>query len=81
MLGTVRMINSVSGMVAVETEDGDYTIFQLMGEYDVEIDDEIMGELDTPGDEAFKNLTKSVMIDVFVAECNVGRDAAKSRVA
>jgi len=81
MVGVVKMVNSVSGMVAVETENGDFTIFQLMGDYDVEIDDEIQGELDAPGDEAFRNLTKFQMIEVFVAECNAGRDAALRRIA
>lgn len=56
------------------------TPYSSLWEYDFEIRDETRGALDKPGDEAFRNITKFEMIDVFVAECNVGRDIAETRV-
>ncbi len=42
------------------------TAFEILGDYDVEIGDEISGHLDSNGSETFKNITKEEDIEVYV---------------
>ena len=65
MRGTVEEINGRSGMVAVLTEGGDYSVLELLGD-EVEEGDELVWSGDYPlGGESVKNLTQGVIMDVF----------------
>jgi hypothetical protein len=41
MKGSICAINKDAGVVAVEPDDGDYSIFEVLGGHDFEVDDEV----------------------------------------
>ena len=65
MKGTVTAVNYRIGFVAVET-DGGITVFELLGEYEIEKDDIISGDLESLGGEIFLNETQDEEMDVYV---------------
>lgn len=65
MKGEVMHINQQRGMVAVLTDDGDYSIIELLGE-DVEVGDALRWNGDDPlGGETIRNLTQGMAMEVF----------------
>ncbi len=57
MTGSVKFINSKRGMVAVQIDSGDFTIFEILGSCEVNLGDEIVGKLDSLGSETLYNRT------------------------
>jgi hypothetical protein len=74
--GTVELINSVRGMVAVQCESGDYTVFELLGDYSLDIRDKVAGNLDTNGGEELVNRTTGERMDVFIQAIHASRVVA-----
>ncbi len=67
MNGKVYQINPKKGMVAVLTENGDFTIIEIIGSYEIDIGDEMTWKNDTGlGSEQYRNITKNQVINVFV---------------
>jgi hypothetical protein len=67
MNGKLYLINPKRGMVAVLTENGDFTIIQIIGSYEIDIGDELTWKNDTGlGSERYRNITKNQIIEVFV---------------
>ena len=67
MKGKVYQINPKRGMVAVLTENDDFTIFEIIGSYEIDVGDELTWNNDTGlGTEQYENLTKNHIIEVFV---------------
>lgn len=65
MEGEVVEINQQRGMAAVLTENGEYSIIELLGD-EVEVGDHIQWHGDFPlGSEPIKNLTQECQMDVF----------------
>jgi len=65
MEGRIIEINQQRGMVAVETEDGEFSVFELLGD-EVEVGDVVRWQGDHPlGGETIRNLTQGETIDVF----------------
>jgi hypothetical protein len=65
MKGQVVHINFQRGMVAVLTEDGEYSIIELMGD-EVEVGDALQWEGHYPlGGETIRNLTQGMPMHVF----------------
>lgn len=64
--GIVKLVNPRRGMIAVETEDGGYTVFELLGGYEIELGDVISGNLESLGREKFTNIRNRQTLDVFV---------------
>ncbi len=64
--GTIYEINRQRGMVAVLTENGDYSVFELRDEDSVEEGDEVSWENDTVlGSEMLRNITQSETFEVY----------------
>ena len=64
MRGTVKYINPHRGMVAVQTEDGEYSVFESLGG-DFEINDEVSWDAHNPlGGETITNHTQQMCICV-----------------
>lgn len=63
--GEVIQVNEERGMLVVSHEDG-YSAIELLGEYLVEVGDELKGKLVCEGDEVVINLTKDAKMDVCV---------------
>ncbi len=65
MKGEVVQVNQQRGMVAVLTNDGEYSIIELLGD-DIEVGDVLQWNGDYPlGGEAIKNVTQGMTIEVF----------------
>ena len=65
MKGQVVHINQMRGMVAVLTDDGEYSIIELSGD-SVEVGDVLQWNGDYPvGGEEIRNLTQGTTMDVF----------------
>lgn len=65
MKGRVVHVNQHRGMVAVLTEDEEYSIIELLGD-DVEVGDVLRWKGDYPlGGETIRNLTQGMSIEVF----------------
>lgn len=80
MSGIVKMLNSKRGMAAIETNSG-YTVFEILGDYDVEIGDEISGDLDSHGGETFKNISKEEHIEVYVEAIQATEQNARQLIS
>jgi hypothetical protein len=81
MKGTVVGINHRKGFIAIRIDDGDITVAELLGDYDVELRDRIRGDLEALGGEYFYNLTKQEELDVFVQGTGCSNDNAKLLLA
>ena len=57
-------------MVAVETAAGEYTVFELLGGYDVDVGDEFAGDLHSIGGETLYNTTKMERMDASIQATN-----------
>ena len=67
MKATVVILNARRGMVAAETKDGEYVIFQLLESYDLELGDQIRhNDFYSMGGEIYLNLTKDERMHVYV---------------
>ena len=58
MRGKIVKVNSIKGVITVETESGDYSSIELLGDYSPENDDIVSGNLDRMGRETIKNLSQ-----------------------
>lgn len=67
MKATVVLVNETRGMVAAKTEDGEYSIFELLGSYEIAVGDVVSSsDFHSMGGEKYKNLTKNESMDVYV---------------
>lgn len=79
--GVVRLVNDEDAVVAVETEHGEYTVFGLLGDYQVRIGDVIAGPLEALDQQLFTNETRGVSMLVYVEDVELSLDAATDRIA
>jgi len=70
MIGKVRAINHKKGLIAVETSSGDLSLIELLGGYEVEIDDVISGSLESLGCEEVINKTQDEEMSVVIQDCH-----------
>lgn len=67
MKATVVLVNQNRGMVAAQTEDGQYSIFELLGSYDIDVGDVVSSsDFNSMGGETYRNITKREDMDVYV---------------
>lgn len=70
--GTVRAINTRRGMVAIKSDDGGFTIIEMMGNFAIELGDRIAWSNDYGlGGEVYRNLTSGESGDVYVQDHDV----------
>ena len=66
MKGTIFQINPRRGMVAIETENGDYSVFENINGEEFDVGDKVYWKNDTGlGSELVENLTKGRTFDVY----------------
>ena len=66
MKGVIKHINAPRGMVAVLTEDGSYSVFELLGGNSIEIGDVVSWKNDTGlGGEQITNHTQNERFEVY----------------
>ena len=72
--GRIAAINQKRGMVAIETADDGYTIFELLSDFEIEIGDEIHWTNDYGmGHEKYTNTTKGIAEEVYVQNHSVNK--------
>jgi hypothetical protein len=71
MQSTVVMVDLQEGMVAVETKGGRYTVFELLGFYEVSIGDVISSAFDSLDERRLRNETRGEDIVVYMRALNV----------
>jgi exosome complex RNA-binding protein Rrp4 len=76
MRGTIKLINNPKGMLAVETEEGQYSVIELLGEYSPEVGDIVSGNLESTGGETLRNVTQRQDWNVFIQNANESRERA-----
>ena len=76
MRGTIKLINNPKGLFAVETEEGQYSIVELLGEYSPEVDDILSGNLEGMGGETLRNVTQKQDWSVFIQDIHASREMA-----
>jgi hypothetical protein len=76
--GKIALISSDRGFVGVQTENGDYSVIELLGGYDVELGDEVTGDFHSYAGESIKNITQSETMDVSVEAHGLNREQARS---
>ena len=65
--GVVAAIKPARGMVAIATEDDGFTIIELLGEWDLEVGDDLRWDGDYGlGAEIYENLSKHSQAEVYV---------------
>ncbi len=81
MKGTIYKINVQRGMVAVFTEKGDFSIFELLGGDPIEIGDEVEWARDTGlGRETLRNITHDETSEVYFQNHWVTKDQLKQQL-
>ena len=66
MNGKIFEINPKRGMVAVQTDNGDFSVFELLSEEDIEIGDPVHWRNDTGmGSETLTNLRSGQRFEVY----------------
>ena len=80
MRGRAVHINHQRGMVAVLTEDGDYSIIELLGEDIDEGDDLKWNESFPLGGESIKNLTQGTVIEVYFQNHSVPKTQLRQQL-
>jgi hypothetical protein len=74
MNGTIHKVNWNKGMVGVLTEQGDFSVFELLGGDSVEEGDEVFWENDTGlGSEMLKNITQNETFEVYFQNHEVSK--------
>lgn len=79
--GKVAAINPRSGMVAIATEDGGFTIIELLSEWFLELGDEITWpDRYGLGHEIYRNVTQQTEEEVFVQNHDVSRSNLQAQL-
>lgn len=78
MKGTVTLINPKRGFFVVEVDPGDYTVIEILGEYNLEVGDIISGSLDSHGGEDLKNETQGETMSVFIQGVHCSASTARA---
>jgi hypothetical protein len=78
MKGKIVLIGTDSGFVGIRTEQGDYSVLELLGGYDVELGDEVTSNFYNCSSAAVKNLTQSETMDVSIEAAGLTREQARA---
>lgn len=81
MKGEVAFLNTKRGMAALITENDEYTSFEVLGPFNIELGDTISGDLESLGGELWQNETKMEEIEVFVEDIYGNRDIVLSIIS
>ena len=80
MEGQVKNINNHNGWVAVLLENGEYSIFEALGGYDIEVGDIISGEIDFDGGAIAYNRTKDEHMDIITEFTGLSPNQIKEKL-
>jgi|AZII01.1.fsa_nt_gi hypothetical protein len=80
MKGRVIDVNHRNGLVAVQLENGECSIFEPLGGYSVEIGDIISGEIDFDGGENAYNHSQDEPMDIITEFSGLALQMVKRRL-
>jgi hypothetical protein len=81
MRGTIYEINQNRGMVAILTENGDFSIFELLGGDPIEKGDKVHWENDTGlGPEDLTNLSQGRSFEVYFQNHHVPKNQLRQQL-
>lgn len=75
MRGVVAQVSAINGFIAIRTDADEYTVAELLG-CEVEVGDQLEGDLDALGGETFRNTTSGERCEVFVQDIHATREGA-----
>ena len=78
MRGKVVIINRLSGLFAVQLEDGDFAVLELLEGHTVEPNDFVQGNLDALGGEEVLNVTQQERMSVYGQSGRCTLEAARA---
>lgn len=79
--GRVAALNPARGMVAIATEDGGYTIIELLSHFELEVGDEMTWANGYGlGSEDYTNTSKGETEEVFVQNHAVSRSSLRAQL-
>ncbi len=76
MRGIIKLISPNQDMIGVETENGHFSILELIGGYAPEVGDIVTGELESLGGEEVLNRTQNEEWDVFIQDIYASKQSA-----
>ncbi|HQT90855.1 MAG TPA: hypothetical protein PL001_02370 [Candidatus Kryptobacter bacterium] len=78
MTGKIFRINRPKQMIAILTANGDFSVFENIGELEFEIDDEVSWENDNGvGGQRLHNITQQRDVDVYFENHQVSKEILK----
>jgi hypothetical protein len=80
MQGIVRGINPTTGMAALQTEDGEFTVFECLGG-SVDREDLIVGNLNSLGSNEWVNETRRQRLSVYVQDIHASVEVARQMMS
>ena len=81
MRGTINEINQNRGMVAILTENDDFSIFELLGGDPIEKSDKVHWENDTGlGRENLTNLSQGISYEVYFQNHHVPKNQLRQQL-
>lgn len=80
MRGVVSYINEEFGLVAVETEHGEFTVFGLMDGGTVSKGDIVIGDLEVLDHQTLRNETSGAELRVYVEDTELSLDDVRSKL-
>ncbi|MCC5808948.1 MAG: hypothetical protein JJU06_01140 [Ectothiorhodospiraceae bacterium] len=81
MRGVVSFINEEFGLVAVETEHGEFTVFGLLEDSSVALGDVISGDLEALDHQTLENETRRCVLTVYVEDTELSLEHAREKVS
>ena len=76
MKGTTELISPNEAMIGVRTENGGFSVLELIGGYSPNLGDVISGNLEQLGGEEVSNLTQGEKWDVFIQDILGSKESA-----
>lgn len=80
MRGKVVIINRATGLFAVQLEDGDFAVLEVLGGQTVEANDLVQGNLDALGGEEVLNVTQREQMSVYGQSGRCSLESARGLV-
>ncbi|MBF0440759.1 MAG: hypothetical protein HQK54_02530 [Oligoflexales bacterium] len=77
-LGRVILLNQEKNRGAIRTEKSEYTVFHKLSPGDIDVGDEVYGNLDSLGNNFLTNLTKGSLLIINIQDTH-GVVAAKAK--
>jgi hypothetical protein len=81
MQGVVSLINDEDALIVVQTERGEYTVMGLLGDYHIEVGDQVIGPLEALDEQVIVNETQDLSMQVYVEDIELSLEAALERIS